>query len=197
MIRCSNVHMTMVVGQHDVAPAIERFSMKHYLPSAFFCLPHYAARGIVELVLRLGDATKVCHSVIRAVAVDVIDVLGLFAVEKKPCKPVNKVGAPLVRDANVTIAQFKTAGAESAACDGLDSAEYSAFRVIREVFANGIRDNFRIHAESPLSVARGSVAPTTDTPILSQNLRHPGAGMENRKDNLHLLSTDNPFKERS
>ena len=194
---CSDRHIAMVVGQHDVAPMIQRFAVEHYSPSAVFAAPEYAARGIVELVLRLGDATKVCQSVICAVTIDVIDFFGLFAVEKKPRKPVSKVRAPLMGDTNVPIAQFKTAGAKSAALDGLDSADYSAFRVIREVFANGIRDNFRIHSVLPHVVARGSVAPTTDTPILPQNLRHPGADMEARKDTLHFLSTDTPFEERS
>ena len=193
----NNSHIAMVVGQHDVAPAIQHLAVEYYSPSAFFCFPQYTARSIVKLVLRLGDATEVCQSVIRAITVDVIDLLGLFAVKKKPCEPVSEVCAPLVGDTKVSIAQFKTAGAKSAALDSLDSADDSTFGVIREVIANGIRDNFRNHSVLPHVVARGSVAPTTDTPILTE---FASSGGEYRGPKGHPLSDKHRhpfFKERS
>ena len=204
MIRCSDVHMSVEMSQQNVAPMVQRFAVEHYSPSAVFAAPEYAARAIVELVLRLGDATKVAHSVVRSVAVDVVDLFRLFTVEKKPCEPVREIRAPLVGDTKVSIAQFETAGAEPAALDSLDSADDSALGVIREVIADGIRNNFRIHGVSPRAVARGLVAPTTSSPIIpiasTIGKEFVSSGDRYRGPNGHPLSSKHRypfFKERS
>ena len=171
----NNRHIPMVVGQHDVAPVVSRFPVENYSPAVVFCAPEYAAGGVVGLVGRLADVAKVCHSIIRAVTVDMVNLIGLLSMKKEPRKPVGKVCATLVGHPKVSIAQFKPAGADSAALDSLDSANDSGFGVVCKVIANRIRDNFSNHGVLPHVVARGSVVGATDAPILSQVLLQPGA----------------------
>ena len=119
---------------------------------------------LIEKVLRLRDVAKVGYSVIRLVAVDVINNLRRLTVNKKPGKAMSKVSAPAYANAGVAI--------RAGLCDGnvAGAGKQPRFRVVRQDISNRVGYKFCSHAESLLSVVRGSVVGATDTPILSQGV---------------------------
>ena len=145
----------------------------------------------VQLVGLMAYVSQIAQAIIGSVVIDMVDNVRLLAVSKEPSKPVGKPIRLLEGDGYVANSVNGTGSVSS-----LDAArsvylplDMSCFRVIAKVFANGIRDNFRSHAELLLSVVRGAVVGATVTPILP-SFASPG---RNSGDNLYGPLLINPI----
>lgn len=150
----SNRHVAPVMCQQDVLALI-------YRPVCVVGNPLSVgpADAPAPIVSRIGlaiDVTEVAKAVIRAIAVDVVNVLRLFTVNKEPRKPMNVVSLAVNADLIVPSLSF----------GGLATRYFACVGVVLNNIAHRIRNNFRSHAELPLSVVRGLVVRATSTPIL-------------------------------
>lgn len=151
---CNDRHIAPVVCQQDALALV--YGPACVVRNPLAVSPADASGPIVEGVNLVRHVAKIAESVVSRISIDVVDVLGLFAVNKKPSKAVNVVPLIINRDVPVTGFGFGRLAARYFSCVG----------VIFNDITHRIRNNFRSHAESPLSVVRGSVVGATDTPIL-------------------------------
>ena len=185
MIRCSDSHIAMEMGQQDALAGVMILSAKGNNPFLLGFDPVYASLAAVQFVCGVADVAKIAKTVIRAVTVDVVDYLRLLAVGKKPCKSVDKIGLIVDSNSQVSIALFIDFATRYFACVG----------VVLNDIAHRIRNNFDSHAESPLSVVRGLVVGATSTPILPY-LPYPAAIAGEPTGYPPVFTIRHPFKER-
>jgi len=142
---------------------------------------------IVSGINLAADVTQIAQAVVRAVTVDMVNVIRLFAVNKKPCKPVDVVSPVFNRDLIVTGFGF----------GGLATRYLSRVGVVLNDIAHGIRNNLRSHVVPPYDVVRGLGIAVPSTPILSQEFASSG-GNSRGTNWISPCSTitDTPFKER-
>ena len=57
----------------------------------------------VETVLRLPNIAKICYSIVQLVTVDMVNNLWLFAMNKKPCKPMGKIAFAFESNSKVSV----------------------------------------------------------------------------------------------
>ena len=174
MMCCSNRHPSFEVGRHNVASVVYGFALKGSKPSALFPVPAYASDVLVLLISRAVYASQVAQAVVRAIAVDVVNLFRLSSSAKKPCKAVGKKRLALMGDADVAGSVEGSTGAELAAPIRFYAGYNAAIRVVGEVFSYGFWNTFESHIKPSFDVVRGSVVGATDTPILHY-LRHRGA----------------------
>jgi hypothetical protein len=68
-----------------------------------------ATRGVAA-IFRLGDATKIVKAIVRAVAVDVVDLFRLFSVNHLPNNPVSVISGLPNTDHHVAITEIRATG---------------------------------------------------------------------------------------
>ena len=165
---CSDRHIAMEVGQHDVAPRVQVLSAKLHNPLLLVFPPANPTAFVVELIGRGIDIAKIAQSVIKRIAVDVVDNVRLLVVSKKPSNAVGKIALALNEDDAVSGATFDRAsyGASNTIAAPNFIGDDSSFGVIAKAFTDRIRNNFVSHAENLLSVVRGLVVGATSTPII-------------------------------
>jgi hypothetical protein len=156
----------MEVGQHDVAPCIPVLALEGHKPFLSGLHPKDAALVVVDLIGRSIDVAKIAQAVVRAVAVDVVNLVRLFAVKKEPRNTMRLVGGVPVIDFKVALRGQGLTDIIFSAGNAFYSANNSSFGVIAKAFTDRIRNNFKSHAELPLSVVRGLVVGATSTPII-------------------------------
>jgi hypothetical protein len=156
----------MEVGQHDVAPYIPVLALKGHKPFLCGLHPRDAAFAVVDLISRSTDVAKVAQSVVRSIHVDVVNLIGLFAVKKEPSNTMRLVGGVPVIDFEVALQGQSLTDIIVSTGNAFYSANNSSFGVIAKAFTDRIRNNFVSHAENLLSVVRGLVVGATSTPII-------------------------------
>ena len=116
---------------------------------------------LVQKVLRLRDVAEVGYSIIRLLAVDVVNRVWSLTMNKEPSKSMSEILAPFDADTGVSV----TAGI----CNGGASftREQSSIGIVAKDIADRIRYKFRSHSELLLSVVRGAVVGATVAPILT------------------------------
>ena len=174
MICCSNRHPSFEMGRHNVASVVYGFALKGCKPSALFPVPAHASDVLVLLVSRAVYASQVAQAVVRAIAVDVVNLFRLPSCAKKPREAMGKKRLALMGNADVAGSVKSSTGAELAAPIRFYAGYNAAIRVVGEVFSYRFWDTFESHIKLTFDVVRGSVVGATDTPILHY-LRHPGA----------------------
>ena len=150
----SNRHVAPVMCQQDALALVN--APVCVVRNPLSVGPADAPAPIVSRISFAIDITEVAKTVIRAITVDVVNVLGLFTVNKEPRKPMNVVSLIVNRNLIVPSLGFGGLAARYFACVG----------VVLNDIAHRIRNNFDSHAELPLSVVRGLVVSATSTPIL-------------------------------
>ena len=165
---CSNSHVTSVVSEQNAPACVQGFSLEVDNPLLSVTAPSNSPAPIVDLIGRGVNIAKIAKSVVQRVAVDMVDNIRLLAVRQKPSNAVSKIALSLKKNHAVSGTAFCRAshGASNAIATPDFIRDDASYWVVIKEIANGIRDNFRSHAESPLSVVRGSVVGATDTPIL-------------------------------
>ena len=172
---CSEVHMPVEVSQQNAVAT-------GFRPVTTVGNPCATAVGSaleinapvvsrpVQLIGLMAYISQIAQSIIGSVVIDVVDNVRLLAVGKEPRQPVSKPDRFLKGDCYIALPINRASNVAS-----LDAAtpfdcpfDDSSFRVIVKEVTDRIRNNFRIHAESPLSLVRGSVVGATDTPILPE-----------------------------
>ena len=164
----NNSHIAMEVGQHDVVAHIQVALLKLHNPLLSVFPPANSTAFVVELIGRGIDIAKIAQSVIKRIAVDVVDNVRLLVVSKEPRNSVGQEALPVEQDDSVASATFGGSSLGSGnAVASTNFIEYlSSFSVVTEVITDRIRNNFKSHAELPLSVVRGLVVGATSTPII-------------------------------
>jgi hypothetical protein len=173
VMSCSEVHMPVEVSQQNAVAT-------GFRPVATVGNPGATAvgsalevnapvvSGPVQLVGLMAYVSQIAQAIIGSVVIDVVNNVRLLAVSKEPRQPVGKPRRFLKGDCYIALSINRTSNVAS-----LDAAtpvdfpfDDSSFRVIAKEIAHRIRNNFRSHAELPLSVVRGLVVRATSTPIL-------------------------------
>jgi len=163
---CSDRHIAMEVGQHDARSRVDILCAKSCRPAILVSVPANSSSAVVKQIVAPAYIAKIAQAVVRAVTVNVVNIIRLFAMNKEPSKPVSQQTAPLMVDPDVSIGVKGSCRSNLAATDGLNPANDSSFGVIAKAFTDRIRNNFRSHAENLLSVVRGLVVGATSTPII-------------------------------
>jgi hypothetical protein len=189
----------MEVGQHDVVAHIQVALLKLHNPLLSVFPPANSTAFVVELIGRGIDIAKIAQSVIKRIAVDVVDNVRLLVVSKEPRNSVGQEALPVEQDDSVASATFGGSSLGSGnAVASTNFIEYlSSFSVVTEVIMDGIRNNFRSHVVPPYDVVRGLGIAVPSTPILSQEFASSG-GNSRGTNWISPCSTitDTPFKER-
>jgi hypothetical protein len=168
-------HDTMKVGQQDALAAVEVLRLVCGAPStgiAFACsgtFPVYSAIAPVKLTFADSNASKVCDSVVRPVAVDVVNYRWLLSVMEKPAKSMCKIVCALIPDSKVAVRLKATSDGPSLdRPSGNCPSQIARIGVVIKDIADRIRYKFHSHLKLPLHLVRGAVVDATVTPILSR-----------------------------
>lgn len=167
---CSNRHIAMEVGQHNIASLVDVASLKIHNPALSVFSPVNPSAFVVDLIGRGVHVAKIAKSVIKRIAVYMVNNVRLLIVSKKPRNAVGQVALPVKKYDPVSgTALCGASNRSSSAVASANFIEYlPCFGIVSEVMMNRIRNNLRSHAELPLSLVRGSVVGATDSPILPE-----------------------------
>ena len=128
------------------------------------------AAPLVKAVQYVIDIAKVGYAIVRAVMVDMVNDVRLFAVDKKPSQPMSVVDGAQSANCNVAMRSDATRGfANPRLVVVSNPSEHPGFRVVRENIAQRIWYKFCSHIVLPHGLVRGSVVGATDAPILTPN----------------------------
>jgi hypothetical protein len=170
---CSLSHDAMIPGKQYALAVVEHFvsvsrPCKHgAIPAAS---PSNAdAVAPVQHILRSADVAEVAGPVVIPNSVDVINFIWLFSGLKKPNYTVRSIPLTLMHDKSVSIL-LRIASNLSRLSGALIDKPKKITRiwVVAKDITDRVWNNLCSHAESPLSVVRGSVVGATDAPILYQ-----------------------------
>ena len=70
---CSDRHIAMEVGQHDVASHVPVLALEGHKPFLSGLHPIDAAFAVVDLIGRSIDVPKIAQAVVRSIPVDVVN----------------------------------------------------------------------------------------------------------------------------
>ena len=166
-------HYAAKIRQQNAFAEVNLSRSKACHPTPFAVLPIFptnAADSLIKLVRRAVNASNVGDSVVRFVAVNVVNLVGLFAVLQKPANAVRSVNHAFVSNGQIALA---IKGASFVA----DSDFFAGFRlpnqfagigVVMKEISDRIWDNLNSHSGLPLSVDRGAVVGATVAPILTR-----------------------------
>jgi hypothetical protein len=171
-------HNAAKVGNKNIVTAIDAFV---FVSSV--CVPvRFAASPVifspcnalhsapVELIVAAVRSAKVAKAVVAGISIRMINHGRLLVMNKKPGNAMGHVPLSVVRDLDVPVRQA-TPG-NHAGLDAFPNAnapsKFARIGIVIKDIANRVWNNLCSHAESPLSVVRGSVVGATDAPILYQ-----------------------------
>ena len=165
---CSNRHIAMEVGQHDVASFVDVTPLKIHNPALSVFSPINPSAFVVELIGRGVHIAKVAQPVIKRVAVDVVDNVRLLVVRNKPSNSVSKIALSFNTNYAVSGGAFCRSSyrASTSISAPYFICDNPRFRVIDKAFTDRIWDNFVSHVKLLLDLVRGSVVRATDTSII-------------------------------
>lgn len=163
---CNDRHIAMEVGQHNAMPLVDICASDSGSPVIAPSVPADASSMVVKQVVSPVYIAKIAQAIVRPVVVNMVNILWLFAMSKKPSKAVGKQATPFVMNPYITVAVDGASCSHFTAANRLDAANDSSFRVIAKAFTNGIRNNLRSHIKPSFDVVRGAVVGATVTPIL-------------------------------
>lgn len=133
------------------------------------------AAGLFSYVKKISgvvNLSQVPDSIVARVCVYMVNKFWwLNAIEQEPCNPVSRICRFVERDVAIPFAvpssplAYNPDGRKSYVATPVDIAAVGA---VSKIPADNLWDNFNSHIKPFFDVVRGSVAPTTDTPILSQ-----------------------------
>lgn len=126
---------------------------------------------LIKRVSPVINAAKVCYTVIKSIAVDVVYDLWLLPATKKVANTVSKILLSVEADAPVFTGSADRPGNVASLSSSVASqpSKVARFRVVRQDISNRVGYKFCSHAESLLSVVRGLTVGAVSTPILSKN----------------------------
>ena len=160
------------VGFKQVSSVVQALRAEVCLPCFSLGVPCDAHRFFaVERIRALIDGSQIAYSIIVNNLIDVVDYCWrLLSVVDHPRNTVSHVPFALMGEGDVTeivsavteVASFT----DPAVCVDF-VPDFPSFGVVGIEVCDVRRDNSTSHFESPLNLVRGSVAPTTDAPILS------------------------------
>ena len=155
-------HYAPAMSYQDILALVYRPVAKVRNPSA--ASEAHASRSFVTAIGFVRHTAEIAQSVIKRISVDMVDIFRLLVVGKKPSDPV-----VVELDASDSDGHSALLNCSSFfAAKSIYPVQMPSFWFVPQFIANKIWDNFRSHAESPLSVVRGSVVGATDTPILTE-----------------------------
>ena len=120
----------------------------------------HASRSLVTAVRLVRNIAEIAQSVIKRIAVDMVDIFRLLVVSKKPSNPV-----VVELDASDHNGQGTLLNCPSSfAASTIFPIQMSSFWFVAQFFAHKIWDNFVSHVVPPYDVVRG---------VGSSNYRYP------------------------
>jgi hypothetical protein len=174
MIR-SLSHDAMMPSKQDALAAVEVLRLVCGAPSTgiafagYGTFPVYSAIAPVKLILADSNASKVCDSVVRPVAVDVVNYRWLLSVMEKPAKSMCKIVCALIPDSKVAVRLKATSDGPSLdRPSGNCPSQISRVGIVIKDIAYRIGYKFHSHIAPLCVVVRGAVVGATVTPILPQ-----------------------------
>ena len=153
-------HNSAVMGNHNVDAGVEAFAFvrSHCISAAPDALPGYARFALIQNILRLRNATKVCNAVISAITVNVVNNTWLLTVIQKPSNAMRSVMGILVRYFYIAAMMIKTARDGSSFSPSTSNLprQIARLRIVIQDIADGIWNNFRVHFVPHYVVDRGA-----------------------------------------